>query len=319
MLQQRAGLELNARGRRRTVMSYSYRHLRLFWLAALAVMPFTSAVNATTYSITSIATRTGVTVPVMIIDKSADTPPAVGTLIMFTGGNGQLNLLTNWPTDQSGLQTHDTDSSANFLVRQRNNFADTGPFNIILMDVPSDQSGGYSTTPDFRKSQKHQFDIAKVIGYARQTFGAGKCLPGLCRYPVWLVGTSRGSTSSVKGALLDIQQPGLDSPDGFVVTSTVTESSDYDNVLAMDLKDIDLSAMMVADTGDICALTPPIGVNEIARRLLSTPDFRGLFVTNTTSPVDPSDTCDATGYHGFSNAEDQVVTPVSRWILDHLP
>src|SRR5690349_21682036 len=130
---------------RRRLMSHSYRHLRLFWLAALAAMLFTSAVNATTYSITSIATRTGVTVPVMIIDKSADTPPAVGTLIMFTGGNGQLNLLTHWPTDQSGLQTHDTDSSANFLVRQRNNFADAGPFNIILMDVPSDQSSGYST------------------------------------------------------------------------------------------------------------------------------------------------------------------------------
>ena len=288
-------------------MSHSPRHLRAFWFAASAATLFAGAVNATTYSITTIATRTGVTVPVMIIDKSADNPPAVGTLIMFAGGNGQLNLLTNWPTDQAGLQTHDTDSSANFLVRQRNNFAANG-FNVILMDVPSDQSTGYSTSPDFRKSTKHQTDISKVIGYARQTFGV----------PVWLVGTSRGSTSAVKGALIDVQQATLDGPDGFVVTSTVTESGDYDNVLAMDLKDIDLVAMMVADTGDICALTPPIGVNEIARRLVTAPDFRGLFVTNTTDPVDPTDQCNATGYHGFSNAEGKVVTPVSNWILGHI-
>jgi hypothetical protein len=277
-------------------------------LLSLAATLITTAALATTYSITTIPTRTNVTVPLMITDKSADNPPAVGTLIMFTGGNEQLNLLTNWPSDQSGLMTHDTDSSANFLVRQRNNFAANG-FNVILMDVPSDQAGGYSTSPNFRKSPKHQVDIAKVIAYARATFGV----------PVWLVGTSRGSTSAVKGALIDVQSPSLDGPDGFVVTSTVVESTDYDNVLAMDLKDIDLVAMMVADTGDICPLTPPIGVNEIARRLLSAPDFRGLFVTNTTDPVDPTDQCDATGYHGFSNAEGKVVNPISNWIIGHLP
>jgi hypothetical protein len=285
-------------------------------LVSLAAALMNGVASATTYSIVSIPTRPGVTVPLMITDNS---PAAVGTLIMFTGGNGQLNLLTNWPTDQTGLMTHDTDSSANFLVRQRNNFAAAGPFNVILMDVPSDQSGGYSTSPDFRKSQKHQIDIARVIAYARQTFSSGKCLPNLCREPVWLVGTSRGSTSAVKGALIDVQNPTLDGPDGFVVTSTVVESTDYDNVLAMDLKDIDLVAMMVADTGDICPLTPPIGVNEIARRLLSSPDFRGLFVTNTSDPVDPTDQCDATGYHGFSNAESKAVNPISNWILGHLP
>jgi hypothetical protein len=290
-------------------MSRSCWKLRWFGFATFAAALASGGASATTYSITTLPTRPGITVPLMITDNSQS--GAVATLIMFTGGNGQLNLLTNWPSDQAGLASHDTGSGANFLVRQRNKFADAGPFNVILMDVPSDQTGGYSTSPNFRKSTKHQTDIATVIYYARQSFGV----------PVWLVGTSRGSTSAVKGALIDVQQSGLESPDGFVLTSTVTESGDYDNVLAMDLKDIDLVAMMVANTGDICPLTPPIGVNEIARRLLSVPDFRGKFVTNDSNspPVDSNDDCGPEGYHGFSNAEGKVVTPVSSWIVGHLP
>jgi hypothetical protein len=82
--------------------------------------------------------------------------------------------------------------------------------------------------------------------------------------------------------------------------------------------DIGLIGMLVADEGDICAITPPIGVNEIARHLLTSPDFRAEFVTNISAPVDPADTCDATGYHGFSNAEGATVTPITSWILSHL-
>jgi hypothetical protein len=278
----------------------------LFVGAAVAA----ACAGATTYSITTIPTRPGITVPLMITDKSADTPAAVGTLILFTGGNGQLNLLTNWPpnSDQSGLMTYDTGSTSNFLVRQRNNFAAAG-FNLILMDVPSDEAGGYPANPSFRRSTKHQKDIAAVIAYARTTFSV----------PVWLIGTSRGSTSAAKGALIATQQPTLSGPDGFVLTSTVTDSSDPDDVLDMPLKDIALIAMMVANEQDSCSITPPIGVNKIAHNLLASPDFRGKFVTNDTDPVDPSDTCDATGYHGFSNVEGKVVSPVTAWIIGHLP
>jgi hypothetical protein len=274
-----------------------------------AFVLFCGISQATTYSIVTIPTRPGITVSLMITDKSADTPPAVGTLILFTGGDGRLNL-ASWPTDQTGLMTHDTASSNNFLVRQRNNFAASG-FNVILMDVPSDQPSGFptGTAPSFRRSTKHQKDIAAVIDYARTTFGV----------PVWLVGTSRGSTSAAKGALIDVQQPTLDGPDGFVMTSSVTDSTDADSLLAMNLQDIDLIGMIVANTGDICSVTPPIGVNRIARNLLSSPDFRALFVTNTTDPVDVTDDCGPTGYHGFSNAEGKAVTPISNWILSHLP
>ena len=223
---------------RRALPSILHVCATAFWLCC-------GIAQATTYSIVTIPTRPGITVSMMITDKSADAPPAVGTLILFTGGDGRLNL-ASWPTDQTGLMTHDTGSSSNFLVRQRNNFAVNG-FNVIWMDVPSDQAGGFPT------------------------------------------GTS------------------------------VDDSTDADSLLAMDLQDIDLIGMMVANTGDICSVTPPVGVNRIARNLLSSPDFRALFVTNTTDPVDVTDTCGPTGYHGFSNAEGKVVTPISNWILSHLP
>jgi hypothetical protein len=264
--------------------------------------------STTCYSIITVTTRPGITVPLMITDNSNNA--AVATLILFTGGTGVLGLSNgSWGTSQTQLMTHDTDSNSNFLVRQRNNFAVQG-FNIILVDVPSDQDAvaGYTPNPSFRKSSKHQTDIAKVIAYARTTFSV----------PVWLVGTSRGSTSAAKGALIATQRPMLTGPDGFVLTSTIV-NDDPDNVLDMPLKDIALVAMMVADFGDICSLTPYTGVFEIARHLQASPDFRGKVVTNTTDPVDPSDDCNASGYHGFSNAEGKVVSPIGAWIIGHLP
>ena len=68
-------------------------------VAIAATSLFPAAAHATTYSIVTISTRPGITVPLMITDKSADTPPPVATLILFTGGDGRLNLLTEpWPT-----------------------------------------------------------------------------------------------------------------------------------------------------------------------------------------------------------------------------
>ena len=295
--------------------SQAFSALRCWSFAVLALATFGSEA-ATTSIVSGLATRAGVTVPLLVIDSTGDTPAPGATLILFTGGNGQLHLLDSnggWQ-GASDLSQVRLGPTQNFLVRQRNNFAAQG-FNIIMMDVPSDHSTGYplTATSSFRKSANHQTDIAYVIDYARTTFGL----------PVWLVGTSRGSTSAAKGALMAVQQPTRDGPDGFVLTSTVTDSSDADNVLDMPLKNISLIAMMVANEDDACPITPPIGVNRIARRLLSSPDFRGKFVTNDPGSP-PSDTtaaeeCQGDGYHGFSNAEGKVVTPVSAWITGHLP
>lgn len=290
-------------------------------LSSLALACCVCGADAATTSIVSgLATRPGVTVPLLVIDSSCAPNDAtcvdpVATLVLFTGGNGQLHLLASdggWQ-GAADLSTVRLGPTQNFLVRQRNAFA-AAHFNVILMDVPSDQATGFPAAPaaSFRRTAKHQTDIAQVIAYARTTFGL----------PVWLVGTSRGSTSAAKGALIATQQPTRAGPDGFVLTSTVTADGDPDNVLDMPLKDIALVAMAVANVDDACTVTPPLGVNRILRNLLASPDLRGKFVTNDAGH-DPSDTsaaeaCQGDGYHGFSNAETQVVAPVSAWIGGHL-
>src|SRR5207249_11696970 len=93
-------------------------------------------------------------------------------------------------------------------------------------------------------------------------------------------------TSAANGALIGAQQPNLNGPDSFVLTSIDVADGDDDNVLDMPLENIALVGMMVTNDGDICPVTPPIGVNKIARRLLSSPDFRAHLVTNMTAPDD---------------------------------
>ena len=304
-------------------------------LVALAVL-VSGAVQAATTTIESLAaTRTGVTIPLLVIDNTCaagDTTctDPVATLILFTGGNGQLLLLSPTGGWQGApdLSTVRLGPTQNFLVRQRNNFAgptasDTAEpdltFNVIMMDVPSDHTGGYpyDTTKgtSFRKSANHQSDIADVIAYARTSFGV----------PVWLVGTSNGSTSAAKGALIaaqnpDTSKPADGGPDGVVLTSAITLSTDPNDVLGMDLKDIALTAMIVVDSQDQCPNSdqPAARVNEIARHLTTSLDFRGKTVaTPTPYSTDASEYCQGDGYHGFSKGEGSAVYPIRAWIAGH--
>ena len=295
------------------------------------------AQSQTTSIVSGLATRPGVTVPLLVIDNTCaagDTTCVgpVATLILFTGGNGQLHLLDpngGWQ-GASDLSTVRLGPTQNFLVRQRNNFA--GPdatsdsaepnlrYNVIMMDVPSDHTSGYplndANDSSFRRTANHQTDIADVIAYARTTFkdAGGDALP------VWLIGTSFGTTSAAKGALISTQQPTLDAPDGLILTSSITKDGDANSLLEMQLKDIDVSTMLVADSLDACPDSPPPGLYKIAGRLINSLDIRGKIVVNDVAAVGDgtaSENCQGDGYHGFSNAEGKAVDPIRAWISGH--
>lgn len=317
---------MNAASSQRTFLTISASLL-------FATLASTAAVATTTSIVTINATRAGITIPLLVIDNTCtaadvDCDAPVATLILFTGGDGRLYLLepTGGWQGASDLSTVRLGSTQNFLVRQRNQFAGPDPtsdpneptlrYDVIMMDVPSDQTGGYPVaTTSFRKSAKHQSDIADVIDYARTTFGV----------PVWLVGTSNGSTSAAKGALIAAQDPDTSKtadggPDGVVLTSPITESGNLNDVTAMPLKSIGLVAMIVSSELDQCAASPTSGVNRIARRLVASPDFRGKFVTDPNTPASTlaSEYCEGDGYHGFSNSEGKAVDPIRAWIAGHL-
>ena len=312
------------------------------WLLAnfapllFAALASTAAVATTTSIVTINATRAGITIPLLVVDSSCTTADVdceapVATLILFTGGDGRLHLLepTGGWVGASDLSTVRIGPTQNFLLRQRYQFAGPDPtsdpneptlrYHVIMMDVPSDQSGGYTvnatTGLSFRKTAKHQSDIADVIDYARTTYNL----------PVWLIGTSNGTTSATKGALIAAQNPDTSKvadggPDGVVLTSPITESGNANDVTAMDLKSIGLVAMMVSSELDQCAASPPLGVYRIARHLVASPDFRGKIVTDPDTPYSTaaSEVCEGDGYHGFSNSEGRAVDPIRAWIAGHL-
>ncbi len=285
-------------------------------LVGLTVLVVAPARAAESIYITQVPTRTNVTVPTLVIDRSAQNPRA--SVILFTGGDGKVDLndTSQWPSNQ--LKTAKTDCNSttdcpNFLLRVRNQLA-THNFNVAVMDVPSDQEPyGYfdsSGAPTgFRESAEHVLDIAYVIYYMQQ----------LSPVPVWLVGTSRGTASAVIGTLFTsfyTINATIVTPAGVVLTSSIVQSGDPDDVLAQLLGNIHVPALMVGHVDDSCPVSPPVGVSEIAGLLAGSPDFRGLRVSGGT-PVDASDMCDASGYHGFSGSETAVVTAIARWIKNH--
>jgi hypothetical protein len=283
-------------------------------IAALLIASSGPALAQPTSSRQSVASRPGVTVPFLLIDNSANNPQA--SVILFNGGSGQLMLSDTsiWPNDPQGLHDAALTVASNFLVRERNVFAETHGFNVVVPDVPSDHPAGFDGTAFKRLSVANRKDISALIGYLKTLS------PGV---PVWLIGTSRGSTSAVEGAL--IQNPsslGLTAADGVVLTSSVNLNSDYDDVTQGELPKITIPAMMVADRQDACmeggqALTPPIGVNRIANGLQNSPDFRGLFVSGGTTPPASADPCGPDSYHGFLGLEQQVVDAIAEWITMH--
>jgi hypothetical protein len=101
-----------------------------------------------------------------------------------------------------------TDLALNFLIRSRELFAREG-LAVAALGVASDlrRSG---MNGDIRLSAQHAQDVAHVIADLRKRIGA----------PVWLVGTSSGTTSAA-GVATRLAKSDT-RPDGVVLTSTQT-------------------------------------------------------------------------------------------------
>ncbi len=150
------------------------RSFRVFaFLFVLGAIP--SFVLALEEELKTIPTRPKVTQSFVLIRPTGS---PVGSVILFTGGNGVLNLsaerMAEWqPT--------------NFLVRNRMRLAEHG-FLVAVVDAPSDRLeqglAGFRTTPD------HAEDIRQVIAVLCQ----------IRDVPVWLAGTSMGTVSAANVA-----------------------------------------------------------------------------------------------------------------------
>lgn len=229
-------------------------------------------------------TREGVTQRLLL----QTVPQARGSVLLFPGGHGGLQLFQN-----GSMRWGDN----NFLVRTRPLFASQG-LNVALLDSPSDLQ-----LPPFlarkRQSPEHVADVKAVIAWLRAN-GHG---------PVWLVGTSRG-TQSVAHVATALQ--GADAPDGIVLTASILRDDESPPVPAMPLERIRVPALVVHHARDGCRLCPPAEAPSLVAALVNAPR-RELFTLD--GGTDRGRPCEAAGHHGFNGVEEPVVAHIARWIM----
>jgi pimeloyl-ACP methyl ester carboxylesterase len=237
----------------------------------------------------TIPTRAGVTQDFLLVQPAAGPPAAA--VVLFAGGDGDLHLADRGPGTKS----------TNFLVRSRYLFADAG-FLVAVPDTPSDHRSGYGKS--FRGSEEHAADIAALIAYLRTQAGV----------PVWLIGTSMGTLSAAKGALLS-----ADGPDGLVLTSSITRHTRQTILTVPDLSlaKIRIPTLVVAHREDACGSTPASGAQEIATRLTAARKVEvKLFDGGSTPEGDP---CEPISRHGYIGIEPEVVAAIAAWIKASAP
>lgn len=203
-------------------------------------------------------------------------------LIMLPGGDGIVDIGPNGAIGRGGQ---------NFLIRTLPLWLAQG-FAVEILGSPQNEPlMGRRHTPAYAAA------IDRAVDFARSRVNA----------PVWLVGTSQGSTAAANGAAhLGGKLAGL------VLSSSVTRQ----NLSGETLFDaepglIAVPALIVANAGDTCRSTPPGDAQTIASHLVRSPRKDVIVVQSTESRSDP---CQAMSPHGFLGIEAEVVQRVAGWI-----
>ena len=247
------------------------------------------AASASASDVVKIKPRSGVFFK-MLVDLPAD---AKALAMLFPGGAGKVRIKNDGTI---------RGTKGNFLTRSRHLFVANGVA-TALVDAPSDHMDGEGLTFDYRMTEEHAGDIKQAIAKLREDY------PGL---PVWLVGTSRGSTSAANAAA-NIKSDG---PDGLVLTSSVGVSSRHGgNVLDFKLEDIKIPSLVVHHIDDGCVLTPVSGARDIKARLNGAKASELMEFEGGSSGSGKE--CGAKSHHGFLGIEQKVVDAILAWIKSH--
>lgn len=202
------------------------------------------------------------------------------TLVMLPGGSGVI-----------GIEAGVNPTSNNFLVRTQALWVAQG-FAVAILGAPDGRPLlGLRHTPYYAAA------IDRAVDFARSRANA----------PVWLIGTSQGSTAAVNGAAhLGGKVAGL------VLTSSVTQRSrSGETVFESEPGLIAAPVLVVANQGDACRATPPADAALIVGALSRAARTEVIVVTSSASQEGP---CDALSPHGFLGIEAQVIQRISDWI-----
>jgi hypothetical protein len=229
--------------------------------------------------------------------------------ILMAGGRGLVDM-----------QLDGTTTNPNFLVRSRQFFADNR-ITAVVVDAPRDRQQLIHTDGlpvglglGYRLGLSHAGDIQAVIDFMRAR------QPGV---PVFLVGTSRGSTS-VAYATMHLKRLGAAfGPDGIVLSSTFVvpvapevgpteRDSLFNPDFGLQLAEIKVPTLIVHHEGDACPFTPYAGVGQLLDALSQADELELVTMRGGGPPTGPE--CEAFHFHGFVGVEEKTVKKMSHWI-----
>lgn len=226
----------------------------------------------------SLPTREGVKTPVYW--EAA--PRAWATVLLFPGGSGGL-----------GKMELGRPGSRNFLVRSAQDFLDQG-INVAIFGRPN----GQEIAPRDRLSEVHMQDIRQVI----QAVRAHSSLP------LWLVGTSRGTTS-VASAASRLGDAGIA---GVIMTSSIVAPQEVGALPSLDLASVRVPVLLMQHARDACPLCSPAAMRAVLAQFTQAPVKRLRIVDGGAHPT--GGVCHALHWHGFIGMEHDMVQRMAQWM-----
>lgn len=212
-------------------------------------------------------------------------PAAV--LVMLAGGDGTVEI------DSSGNISH---LGGNFLLRTRALWLEAGVAVEILAPPNGKSLLGLRHTAEYAEA------IGRAVDFAREKANA----------PVWLVGTSNGTIAAVNGAgRLGNRVAGV------VLTSSVTRRSrSNETVFDSDPAAIAAPALVVANRGDTCPVSPPEDAPRVAAAMTRAAKKEVVLFDSSEIRSAP---CEAMSPHGYLGIEREVVGRIVGWIRASAP
>lgn len=256
-----------------------------FSVSLLIVCGAAAAARAADAEAVTIDTTFVVKTPPVRLDRPAH--PARASVVLMTGGNGLLSL------DADGNMIN---STGNFLIRSADLFLRHG-LNVMMADAAPAHPAGLSQAN--RLGAAHAAELQGFINAALTRWGA----------PVWVVGTSNGSISTVTAAGF---QPALSGLSGVILTSPVTALTPANQpTLNLYASRITVPALVVWHRDDHCTFSPPAGSAALFALIPSSRKDSHSFVHGHSVATDP---CGAFSEHGYAGIEERVVEHIAEFI-----
>jgi len=256
-----------------------------FSVSLLMVCGAAAAARAADAEAVTIDTTFIVRTPPVRLDRPAHRARA--SVVLMTGGNGLLSL------DADGTIIN---STGNFLIRSADLFLRHG-LNVMMADATPAHPAGLSQA--FRLSAAHAAELQGFVNAALNRWGA----------PVWVVGTSNGSISTVTAAGF---QPVLSGLSGVILTSPVTQLTPANQpALNLYASRITVPALVVWETDDHCTFSPPAGSAALFAAIPSSRKDSRAFAHAHSVATDP---CGAFSEHGYAGIEERVVEHIADFI-----